>query len=142
MHILISTFSTTVLLNSDLKLQYPSSNLEKGLESRAPSQIKVPPKILGLKSKEESALVYFAKLQGLKNQWNLSLKCLHIWFMGLRVRRSNFMRSKFIFSRRLNFWSWGPNSIFSWGRICPIILIKRSTLWSWDQNCLISNNAF
>ncbi len=50
------------------------------------------------------------------------------------VRRSNFMRSKFNFFRRSNFRSWGQNSICSWGRICPIILIRRSTLWSWDQN--------
>jgi hypothetical protein len=53
------------------------------------------------------------------------------------IMRSNFMRSKFNFFRRLNFRSWGRNSICSWGQICPIILIRRLTLWSWDRNCLI-----
>ena len=43
------------------------------------------------------------------------------------------MRSKFNFFRRSNFWSWDRNSICSWDRICPIILIRRSTLWSWDR---------
>jgi len=59
---------------------------------------------------------------------------LCVW--GLRVRRSNFMRSKFNFFIRSNFWSWGGNCVCSWGQICPIILIRRLTLWSWDQNSI------
>ena len=35
----------------------------------------------------------------------------------LRVRRSNFMRSKFNFFMRSNFWSWGWNWHFSWDQI-------------------------
>ena len=41
--------------------------------------------------------------------------------LRLRVRRSNFMRSKFNFFMRSNFWSWGQNSICSWGQICSLI---------------------
>jgi hypothetical protein len=65
--------------------------------------------------------------------YNFLLENRHfqIW---LRVRRSNFMRSKFNFLRRSNFWSWGRNCVCSWGRICPIILIRRPILWSWDRN--------
>ena len=75
------------------------------------------------------------------------------------------MRLKFNFFRRLNFRSWGQNSICSWGQICSLIfdsfdqevefLIMRLKfkkallgisiswlfLWltnrSWDRNCLI-----
>ncbi len=41
-----------------------------------------------------------------------------IWEMILRL---NFMRSKFNFFRRSNFWSWRQNSICSWGGICSLI---------------------
>ncbi len=39
----------------------------------------------------------------------------------LMIMRSNFVRSKFNFFRRSNFWSWGRNSICSWGEICSLI---------------------
>ena len=45
-----------------------------------------------------------------------------IWTkISVGVRRSNFMRSKFNFFRRLNYQLWGQNSIFSWGQICSLI---------------------
>jgi hypothetical protein len=109
----------TVLSNNKIVLSrfFEQSNFEQ--------MIMTPWELIVLSAFQSQFIVSFvkdtfAKINELKN-----IKCLTFYSSNReRIMRSNFMRSKFNFFRRSNFWSWDWNSISSWGQICSLIFVS------------------
>ncbi len=94
---------------------------------------------------EKIMLQIFAKIQQIYNFFTFVVEISYWWsFWGLRVRRSNFMRSKFIsswdqnsFLHEIKFMRSNFLSFFMRSKFLIINSISWSQYFSWDQNCLI-----